>query len=196
MTFYPDMGTETMCACGDNIRAIGWLHNRHPYRRGSVSPEFLERLRTFVKYRNEPGLPAAFGGHRCEFCGQVSGWTNSGVPFNGLLYVCPQLIVHYIEAHSYSPPDEFIAAVMHAPLPGTTEYRNVVESMFPWIKERRRSESNLKFFRSLGPEVGPEQCKGAGCDRKRIQVSAMCRIHHFEMLAGPCPFTDEDYSAT
>ncbi len=32
-----------------------------------------------------------------------------------LVYVAPELIVHYIEAHGYRPPDEFIQAVLRCP---------------------------------------------------------------------------------
>jgi hypothetical protein len=38
------------------------------------------------------------------------------------------------------------------------------------------------FLELLGEELGPENCKHDGCDRKRIQYSVMCRRHHFEMI--------------
>jgi len=31
---------------------------------------------------------------------------------NGLVYVAPVLIVHYVQVHSYLPPAEFIRAVV------------------------------------------------------------------------------------
>jgi hypothetical protein len=50
---------------------------------------------------------------------------------------------------------------------------------------RLRSEfEDRSFFGCLGEEVGPEFCRHSGCTHKRIQVSVMCRLHHFEMIRG------------
>jgi hypothetical protein len=37
---------------------------------------------------------------------------------------------------------------------------------------------------SLGEEIGPELCRSAGCERKRVQHSLLCRLHHYENLLG------------
>jgi hypothetical protein len=47
---------------------------------------------------------------------------NFGVPRTGLLFAAPEMLSHYVEAHGYRPPDEFIVAVLQSPLPGTAEY--------------------------------------------------------------------------
>lgn len=36
----------------------------------------------------------------------------------------------------------------------------------------------------LGDETGPELCKSPGCQRKHVKYSALCRLHHYESLAG------------
>ncbi len=41
---------------------------------------------------------------------------------DGTVYAAPDLIYHYVVAHHYRPPDEFIQAVMETPLPGSQEY--------------------------------------------------------------------------
>lgn len=50
----------------------------------------------------------------------------------GCIYAAPTLIVHYVEAHEYLPPPEFIEAVLRDPPPGwnakevATEFRSTM----------------------------------------------------------------------
>lgn len=47
------------------------------------------------------------------------------------------------------------------------------------------------WWSSLGSEIGPELCKADGCPQKRIELSVMCRRHHYEMVMRRlCPFDD------
>ncbi len=131
MSFFQDMGTTSMLAAGEYVRAIGWLHPDHPYTKGEVSGEFLARLKEFVARSGKSAealyLPGACGFHTCEFCGKAWGVANFGVPCDGLLYVVPEMIVHYIEQHGYCPPEEFVTALLRSPLPGTEEYELITE---------------------------------------------------------------------
>ncbi len=46
-----------------------------------------------------------------------------------------------------------------------------------------------RWYASLGDEVGPERCAQAGCERRHIVHSVMCRVHHYEMVKRRgCPF--------
>lgn len=54
----------------------------------------------------------------------------------------------------------------------------------PLSEEAQKKIENDNFWKSLGEEIGPELCKHAGCTKKRIQYSVMCREHHFEMVTG------------
>jgi len=130
MTFYPDLGTATDRLSGEGVRAIGWLHPKHPYPQGEVPEDFLTRLKEHMVRWELSSRDLWWylfrGGHDCEFCGQGYSHINVGIPWNGLLYVVPELVIHYIEDHGYSPPQEFISAVLAAPLPGTQEFREVV----------------------------------------------------------------------
>ena len=38
------------------------------------------------------------------------------------------------------------------------------------------------FWSLLGEEIGPELCRVAGCEHKRITLSVLCRQHHFESI--------------
>jgi hypothetical protein len=125
------MGRRSLVATGDHVRAIGWLHPDHPYTRGEVSHEFLARLKGFA---SQSGASAhalyfgAFGGvHTCEFCDRAIGIGNFGVPSGELLFVAPEMVVHYIEQHGYCPSAEFVAAVLRSPLPESEEYQLITE---------------------------------------------------------------------
>ena len=127
MTWYPDMSYESMVAVGNHVRAIGWLSSDHPLPQGEVPADFVARLREFVRLPRRCGealwFPAFGGWHDCEFCGQVRGYGNIGVPSGPLLFIAPEMVGHYVEHHGYAPPPEFVAAVLASPLPGTPEYQ-------------------------------------------------------------------------
>jgi hypothetical protein len=57
------------------------------------------------------------GPHFCDFCriSTVGGVANLFIPGEGVLYVAPELIVHYVDAHEYAPPIEFQRAVLACP---------------------------------------------------------------------------------
>jgi hypothetical protein len=140
MSYFPDMGCRSMVAAGDHVRAIGWLHPDHPYTKGVVTSEFLTRLKEFVARSGDSAMALYFGAcggvHTCEFCGRVIGIGNFGVPSDDLLFVAPEMVVHYIEKHAYCPPHEFIAAVLRSPLPGTDEYNLITEPFWHIHRER------------------------------------------------------------
>jgi hypothetical protein len=126
---YPDLtpyeyGRADPCATVVNI---GWLSIEHSFPKGDVSADFVRTLRRLVAspvnlYR---------GSHLCEFCPpppkELSpggtwmvkpplGTTGNGEirvsGLDGTVYVAPVLIAHYVEAHQYVPPAEFVDAVM------------------------------------------------------------------------------------
>lgn len=131
MSFFPDLGTESMVAAGDHVRSIGWLHPEFPYTKGQVTNDFLARLKQFVEQSSDSADALFFGAlggfHTCEFCGGSHGIANFGVPCDGILFVAPEMVVHYIEEHQYRPPDVFVNAVMHSPLPESEEYQLITE---------------------------------------------------------------------
>ena len=125
------MGTVSMAAAGDHVRAVGWLHSNHAYSKGEVPREFLERHKQFAAQCNESAEALYFGAwggiHTCEFCGRAHCSAEFGVPADDVLFVAPQMVVHYIEQHGYCPPREFVAAVMRSPLPTSEEYQLMTE---------------------------------------------------------------------
>ena len=43
------------------------------------------------------------------------GRDNVYIPTDGRVFVAPSLVIHYIDAHHYQPPDDFQAAVLNCP---------------------------------------------------------------------------------
>jgi hypothetical protein len=95
--------------------AVGWLSREHPFPRGESPPAFVKRLAKLV----EVPCCLTLGLHRCEFCDKHPAAAGNGqihLPHGaGRWYCAPQLIHHYVVAHSYRAPDEFITAVLCAP---------------------------------------------------------------------------------
>jgi hypothetical protein len=81
------------------------------------------------------------GFHCCEFCPPRSdgrftrGHRNVWIPADSVVYVAPELILHYIEAHGYRPPDEFITAVIACPEQGSETYRERMRQFPAWWVE-------------------------------------------------------------
>ena len=56
---------------------------------------------------------------------------NLFLPGAGFLYIAPSLVLHYIDAHQYLPPDEFIKAVLDCPPTRSQEYQKAVQACAP-----------------------------------------------------------------
>jgi hypothetical protein len=97
--FFPaqqDLGRET--------RSIGWLGD-HVTNRGTVGPATMEAIRYFrtAHRRVDPFR----GIHVCEICKQAIGREEFFIDLDGIRYILPQMIIHYIEDHGYAPPSGF-----------------------------------------------------------------------------------------
>jgi hypothetical protein len=155
MSWFPDMGTVCMIADGDHIRAIGWLSDKYPFPVGDTPPQFVARLKKFcLRWRRglEPLAWGMFmGPHRCELCRKYFASGNIGIPAGDVLFAAPEMVAHYVKAHRYAPPAEFVAAVLSAPLPGTPEYTAAVAA-FRAIKLRQRAEMRQQAEPSAAPD--------------------------------------------
>ncbi|HEX5105483.1 MAG TPA: hypothetical protein VFV87_16810 [Pirellulaceae bacterium] len=129
MTWYQDLapcdyfGPEAT----DSLRAVGWLAKEQDFPIGRVKLAVFRRLQELLR---DPWQPGTFRGfHDCELCSYEAegrGWKNLFVPGDGVLYVTPDSILHYMNAHGYRPPDEFCNAVLACPHMGTQEYRRAL----------------------------------------------------------------------
>lgn len=124
--FYRDLGRETEIVQGEYVRAVGWLDAGHAFPTGSVGNEGLERISAYAQRWAASvialGWPVSGGPHTCHLCGAFRASGNFGVPDGDVLFVCPEMISHYVALHSYLPPPEFLSAIRRAPLPESPEY--------------------------------------------------------------------------
>jgi hypothetical protein len=114
-----------------NILNVGWLSAAQPFHFGAPDERFVDALRQLV---SSP-INLYRGVHICEFCPSplvktipnggfmietLPGTTGNGeirvAAANGITYVAPVLVLHYVVAHKYLPPQEFIDAVTGAAL--------------------------------------------------------------------------------
>ena len=133
--YFPDLGRECQVDQGPYVRAIGWLSASHPYPKGGVTKEFVDALQRNIDMAWQP--VAAGGRHTCEFCksNPAKGGGNVWIPGNGVVYVAPELVLHYIDAHGYKPPDEFVDATLACPEQKSDEYRNMMRALpARWLK--------------------------------------------------------------
>jgi hypothetical protein len=113
---------------------VGWLDNAHPYPQGTVDARLIEKMKLLASNPVE----LYRGKHICELCAEppdlvktmlpdrvvldpncswarwVSQRSSNGeirVSGEGIVFAAPVLIVHYIEAHGYLPPAQFLKAI-------------------------------------------------------------------------------------
>lgn len=119
--------------------AVGWLHRNQPYPTGPVGEDFLAALLPFCYEENL--VCAVRVPRRCPLCNEivppVERDGRRAVPGTGEIrvlgesdiFAAPDLILHYVSAHSYQPPREFVQAVLLGPPAGAPEHRALVRSL-------------------------------------------------------------------
>ncbi len=111
VAFFPDLSPYTYFPGETDTVNIGWLDRSEPFPTGETSGQFQDKLGRLI---SEPVMQTR-GFHRCPFCRggdrprgsaeiRVKGWRKN--------YAAPVLIHHYVVAHGYKPPEEFIEAVL------------------------------------------------------------------------------------
>ena len=124
MTYFPDLTPyKYLCPTKPQRHTfnIGWLSKEFPYDQGESPAEFKQRLAFFCESPSTRFMTA--GMHTCEFCGQAVGSTEIRIIAGKKSYAAPVLVFHYVDAHRYRPPQEFIDAVLKAPLPDSVKMR-------------------------------------------------------------------------
>ena len=93
---------------------VGWLEDGHPFATGPTPWRFRLRLRHLAKNLKNDFFVAS---HTCNLCerGERTARGTGEIHVtgsDGVTYVAPALIVHYVAKHEYLPPQEFIDAVL------------------------------------------------------------------------------------
>lgn len=125
----------------DTLRAVGWLERGRAFTQGEVSDRFFEALMQLLV---DPWQPFANAGrHACSLCRFVGGpaeisyegttvalgASNLFVPGDGVIYVAPSLVAHYVDAHEYQPPEQFMKAVLECPQMRSMQYLRAIKSI-------------------------------------------------------------------
>jgi hypothetical protein len=113
------------------LLAIGWLERPYPFPSGEVPHGLADTLHAMAeKARELYALYCFWGLEHCSFCvaenrtppGPVWSQENLFVPGQGVIYLSPGGIGHYVEVHSYCPPQEYVDAVLSCPPYGSSRY--------------------------------------------------------------------------
>lgn len=123
--FFPDLQTRQLddSYC---VRFVGWPSITKPFSQGSVSPDFIHAL---MKHVEEVWVPILYAGwHDCEFCVDEPDISSFDlcIPAGNILYFAPAMIGHYVVAHQYQPPQEFVEAVLTSPAQATPEFYSAI----------------------------------------------------------------------
>jgi len=87
---------------------IGWIGNEVPSV-GEIDDKMLSKLEWACSNRViDQGW---LGEHECEVCNSHTDRGEILIVYNNTMYVAPRILLHYITAHSYLPPGEFLNAV-------------------------------------------------------------------------------------
>ncbi|HEY1548287.1 MAG TPA: hypothetical protein VGG28_10720 [Kofleriaceae bacterium] len=148
--YFADLATECQLARGAAVRAIGWLEQGHAFSTGSASDAFVSALRRHVE---DPGRWLAVvsaGVHACDLggCDRSSGQQYVIIPARTCVYVAPDLVTHYVEAHSYLPPSEFVDAVLACPEQSSEAY---VELLIPFASVWNLDAATVRRLASHAP---------------------------------------------
>jgi hypothetical protein len=124
MTYFPDLSPCTyICGAPAGLLSVGWLSRWHLFPQGPTSEQFRSALaeccrRPEIQHR---------GFHECPFCkfslrgvllrlfGRRPAQGSAVIYVSGKggkIYAAPTLILHYVSAHWYRPPAEFVQAVL------------------------------------------------------------------------------------
>jgi hypothetical protein len=141
MAYYNDFSPYAYDAqfARPGTRNIGWLNRAHSFPKAQSSCEVLDLLWTFCSTSVAPQR----GGHDCEFCPSGSAYLfeRKGQRLllgaaeirvfsdKGHIYASPNLIYHYVLAHRYLPPDEFLEALRKGPRPPREDYFERLSSL-------------------------------------------------------------------
>jgi hypothetical protein len=148
------------------LLAVGWLERQHEFSRGSVPPALLEKLRLLVAGAKAHYQQYHFRGlHECSLCpndrvegGLPDSYVNLLIPGAQVVFAAPAGIAHYMEAHSYLPPSEFIRAVDACPSYGTDEFIEALRisnrGILPPIESFEESIRSFSESLAAAPQLG------------------------------------------
>jgi hypothetical protein len=134
---------------------IGWIGAGSDFECAESTEETLqavwEHCKISIAYM--PGI------HRCEFCNDFSYYAERNGEYlllggseirvfspSGEIYAAPTLIYHYMHAHYYAPPLEFLWALHEGPVPGSSAYFDRLKELgMEWSKTSAPAKKTAWF---------------------------------------------------
>jgi hypothetical protein len=128
----PYRGSPTDAQIGLEPLAVGFLNGRPDYPQGKPPTGLVAKLAKFC----EPAcwVDVVPKPRPCPLCQQTIPPDNLGaaqirVIGEEEIFAAPALILHYITAHQYLPPEPFCEAVLNGPPPDSSEYRALLRAL-------------------------------------------------------------------
>ncbi len=161
--YFPDMspysyGTwyREQSIAFQEVRTIGWLKQGFTYSKGKVGDRFLQKLQQMYQ-SPRVHIRGMRGYHQCDLCdpslankdqqsasspqqiwrGSSELWIPSSMS-SQLIYAAPSMIRHYIIAHEYRPPDEFIQSVQEFDLNSDWDGEEMYSQLLEQYRDRMR----------------------------------------------------------
>ena len=111
------------------LTAVGWLDADHHFTTGPVDRIVYDALIALLANPWQPLV--AMGPHQCNLCRfkpEARGSANLFLPAGRIMYVSPEMILHYINAHGYAPPKCFCDAALSCPPMRSMNYLRAVRN--------------------------------------------------------------------
>jgi hypothetical protein len=78
----------------------------------------------------------------------------------GVIYAAPNLIYHYVHAHSYAPPAGFVEAVLAGPCPPDQAYFDTLSNLGEKWNSTSQPMEGAKWFRFVKTPEGIVRVEG------------------------------------
>lgn len=134
----PYHGCDDEALIGLAPLAVGFLQRGQDFATGKLPADLAAQLAPFCR----PELTVCPRGQRmaCPLCGEritialdgtelALGAAEIRVLGAEDIFAAPDLVVHYITAHNYRPPDEFVTAVRFGSPAGAPEHRALINTL-------------------------------------------------------------------
>jgi hypothetical protein len=106
----------------DGVKNVGWIDPSKEFPVGSVSSATVQKLKEIASGTGifQPLVEPLREPPICQVCGSLNLLDLDGkslpnaelwIPSDRCIYASPIAILHFIEFHKYSPPEEYLAAI-------------------------------------------------------------------------------------
>ena len=175
MAYFKDLSNYEYDRSSVHLRTktVGWLARGHEFSSATPDEGLLDLLWSYCSISVAPTR----GVHPCEFClapgtfqverhgkrlllgaAEIRVFSQKGIT-----YAAPTLIYHYVAAHHYKPPDEFLDALENGPRPGSQQYTDALDAaQLEWTRTSKGSPRNRIFFSPQDSSAGRQYLEMIG----------------------------------